>query len=87
MQDKNESDDLILEEKISNILANDNQIKGWNEVLGIKLLMIFPVIVFVVGLFILNRPESLYQIFSTLLYPFVLIVIGVLLLFLMRREF
>ena len=87
MQDKNESDDLIVEEKISNILYNDNQSKSWNEGLGIKLLIIFPIILFVVGLVILNRPESLYQIFLTLVYPFVLILIGVLFLFLMGRYF
>ena len=86
MKEKNESDDLIIEEKISKILDNDNQFKAWNEGLGIKLLIIFPIIVFVVGLFFLNRPESLYEIFFTLLYPFVLIAIGVLLLFLMRRD-
>ena len=87
MQDNNESDDFILEEKISNILANDNQFKAWNEGLVIKLLIISPMIVFVVGLFILNKPENLYQILFTLLYPFVLIAIGILLLFLMRRDF
>ncbi len=87
MQDKKESDDLIVDERISNILSNDNEFKAWNEGLGIKLLIIFPIIVFVVGLVILNRPESLYQIFLTLLYPFVFILIGVLLLFLMGRYF
>ena len=85
MQDRKESDDLIVDERISNILSNDNEFKAWNEGLGIKLLIIFPLIVFVVGLVILNRPESLYQIFLTLLYPFVFILIGVLLLFLMGR--
>ncbi len=87
MQDKNHSEDIIIEDNISNILANNNQFKAWNEGLGIKLLIIFPIIVFVMGLFILNRPESLYEIFLTLLYPFFLIAIGVLLLFLMRRYF
>lgn len=86
MQDKKNSDDVSIEEKMSNILANDNQFKAWNEGLGIKLLIILPIIVFVIGLFILNRPESLYEIFFTLLYPFLLVAIGVLLLFLMRRE-
>ena len=87
MQDHNHSEDMIIEEKISNILANDNQFKAWNEGLGIKLLVVFPIIVFLIGLFIINRPESLYEIFLTLLYPFFLIAIGVLLLFLMRRDF
>ena len=86
MQENNHSEDMIIEEKISNILSNDNQFKAWNEGLGIKLLIILPIIVFVVGLFILNRPESLYEIFFTLLYPFCLIAIGVLLLFIMRRD-
>jgi len=87
MQVKNEFDDLIVDEKITKIQTNDNQFKAWNEGVGIKFLIILPVIVFVVGLLILNRPESLYQIFLTLLYPFVLILIGVLLLFLMGRYF
>ncbi len=86
MQDNNESDDFILKEKISNILANDNQFKAWNEGLGIKSLIISPIILFIFGLFILNRPDSLYDIFLTLIYPFVLIAIGVLLLFIMRRD-
>ena len=85
MQEKNESDDLIVDEKITNILTKDNEFKAWNDSLGIKLLIIFPIIVFVVGLVILNRPDSLYQIFLTLLYPFVLILIGVLFLFFMGR--
>ena len=86
MQEKNEPDDVIIEEKIGNTLANDNQFKAWNEGLGIKFLIILPIIVFVIGLFILNRPESLYEIFFTLLYPFFLIAIGTLLLFLMRKD-
>ena len=86
MQDNNDSDNLIIEKKISNILANDNQFKAWNKGLGIKLLIILPLIVFVIGFFILNRPESLYDIFFNLIYPFFLIAIGVLLLFLMRRD-
>ena len=87
MQDNNDSDDVIIKKKITNILANDNQFKAWNEGLGIKLLIILPVMIFVIGLFILNKPENLYEIFFTLLYPFFLIAIGVLLLFLMRRDF
>ena len=86
MQDKKESDNAVIEEKINNLLVNDNQFKAWNDGLGIKLLIIFPIILFVVGLFILNRPESLYEIFFTLLYPFFLIAIGLLLLFIMRRD-
>ena len=86
MQENNHSEDMIIEENTSNILDNDNQFKAWNEGLGIKLLIIFPIILFVVGLFILNRPESLYEIFFTLLYPFFLIAIGLLLLFIMRRD-
>ena len=86
MQGKNDSEDVIIEEKISNILANDNQFKAWNEGLGIKLLILLPIMIFVIGLFMLNKPENLYEIFFTLLYPFFLIAIGVLLLFLMRRD-
>ena len=86
MQDKKESDNAVIKEKINNILVNDNKFKAWNEGLGIKLIIIFPIIIFVLGLFILNRPESLYEIFFTLLYPFFLIAIGLLLLFIMRRD-
>ncbi len=86
MQDKNDSDDVIIEEKISNILANDNQFMAWNKGLGIKLLIIFPIIVFIIGLFILNRPQNLYEIFFTLLYPFFLIAAGLILFILMRRD-
>ncbi len=87
MQDNNESDDLNVDEKIINILTNDNEFKAWNEGLEVKLLIIFPIIVFVVGLVVINRPESLFQIFLTLIYPFVFILIGVFLLFLLGRYF
>ena len=84
----NQSDfnDEVLQEKISNLLDEDNQIKRWNEGILIKSLILLPIIIFIIGLFIVNRPENLTELLFILIYPLTLITIGVVLLFFMRRN-
>ena len=79
----NQSDfnDEVLQEKIRNLLDEDNQIKRWNEGILIKSLILLPIIIFIIGLFIVNRPENLTDVLFVLLYPFSLISIGLIILF------
>ena len=86
MRKKKIFDDSSFSEKIKIILDNDNDLRKWHEGLWIKSLILLPVVFFVVGLFIINKPENLNEIFFLLLYPFTLIFIGVILLFVMRRN-
>ena len=86
MQNQSDSEDDDLEEKIKSILTIDDNSKSWNEYLGIKLLILLPLIIFIIGLFVLNRPESIYEVLFNLIYPFILILLGVGILFVMRRE-
>ena len=86
MSDQSDFNDEILKDKLEILLDEDNEIKKWNEGLLIKLLILFPIIIFIVGLFILNRPENLTDVLFVFLYPVALIFIGLLLLFLMRSK-
>ena len=86
MSDQSDFNDEILKDKLEILLDEDNEIKKWNEGLLIKALILFPVIIFIVGLFILNRPENLTDVLFVFLYPVALIFIGLLLLFLMRSK-
>ena len=78
--------DEALEDKLEILLDEDNQIKKWNEGLLIKSLILLPIIIFIVGLFIVNRPETLTDILFVFLYPLALILIGLILLFVMRSK-
>ena len=78
--------DQVLKDKWETLLEEDNEIKRWNEGLLIKSLILLPVIIFIVGLFIVNRPENLTDLLLVLLYPIVLIVIGLIILFVMRSN-
>jgi len=86
MNEKSDFYDEVLKDKLKTILDEDNEIKKWNEGLLIKLLILLPIIIFIVGLFILNRPEKLTDILFVFLYPLALILIGLMLLFFMRSK-
>ena len=86
MSDQSEFNDELLKEKLEILLDEDNEIKKWNEGLLIKSLILLPVIIFIVGLFIVNRPETLKDILFVFLYPLALILIGLILLFVMRSK-
>ena len=78
--------DEELKEKIKIILEEDNLVKKWNEGLLIKSLILLPIIIFIVGLFIVNKPEKLTDILFVVFYPIALILIGLILLFFMRSK-
>ena len=86
MSDQSEFNDELLKDKLEILLDEDNEIKKWNEGLLIKSLILLPVIIFIVGLFIVNRPERLTDILFVFLYPLALILIGLILLFVMRSK-
>ena len=86
MSDKSDFNYEVLKDKLDNLLDEDNEIKKWNEGLLIKLLILLPIIIFIVGLFILNRPENLKDVLFVFLYPVALILIGLILLFSMRSK-
>ena len=86
MSDEPDFDDKILKDKLKTLLDEDNEIKKWNEGLLIKSLILLPIIIFIVGLFIVNRPETLTDILFVFLYPLTLILIGLILLFVMRSK-
>ena len=86
MSDQSEVNDELLKDKLEILLDEDNEIKKWNEGLLIKSLILLPIIIFIVGLFIVNRPERLTDILFVFLYPLALILIGLILLFVMRSK-
>ena len=86
MSDQSDFEDDFLKEKFEILLDEDNEIKKWNEGLFIKSLILLPIIIFIIGLFIVNRPENLTDILFVLLYPLALISIGLLILFGMTRN-
>ena len=86
MSDQPDFNDELLKDKLEILLDEDNEIKKWNEGLLIKSLILLPIIIFIVGLFIVNRPGSLTDILFVFLYPVVLILIGLILLFVMRSK-
>ena len=86
MSDQSDFNHKVLKEKLQALLDEDIETKRWNEGLLIKSLILFPIIIFIVGLFIVNRPESLTDILFVLIYPIALILIGLILLFVMRSK-
>jgi len=86
MSDQSDFNDKVLKEKLQTLLDEDIETKRWNEGLLIKSLILFPIIIFIVGLFIVNRPESLTDLLFVLIYPIALIFIGLILLFVMRSK-
>ena len=87
MSEQSDFNNKVLNDKLETLLDEDNVIKKWNEGLLIKSLILLPIIIFIVGLFIVNRPEKLTDILFILLYPLSLILIGLILLFVMRSKF
>ena len=86
MSDQSDFDDEVLKDKLETLLDEDNEIRKWNEGLLIKTLILLPIIIFIVGLFILNRPENITDILFIFLYPLALIFGGLKLLFVMRSK-
>ena len=86
MSDQSDFNDKVLKEKLQTLLDEDIETKRWNEGLLIKSLILFPIIIFIVGLFIVNRPEKFTDILFILFYPLALILIGLILLFAMRSK-
>ena len=86
MSYQSDFNDEVLKDRLETLLDEDNQIKKWNEGLLIKSLILLPIITFIVGLFIVNRPEKLTDILFILFYPLALILIGLILLFVMRSK-
>ena len=86
MSDQSDFNDEALKDKLETLLDEDNVIKKWNEGLLIKSLILLPIIIFIVGLFIVNRPENLTDIIFLFLYPIALILIGLIVLFVMRSK-
>ena len=86
MSSNSDYNDAILKEKFKILLDDDNEIKKWNEGLLIKSLILLPIIIFIIGLFIVNKPENLTDVLLVFLYPLTLISIGVIILFIMRSN-
>ena len=79
-------DNEPLNEKVKLILEDEPEIKKWNEDLWLKSLILLPSLMFVIGLFIINKPKNISEIIFVLIYPLILILIGVLILFIMTRN-
>ena len=86
MNDQSDLKGENLNEKFKILLDEDNEIKKWNEGLLIKSLILLPVLIFIIGLFIVNKPENLKDVLFLFLYPLVLISIGLIVLFAMRNN-
>tara|TARA_Y100001968_G_C18948168_1_gene521914 strand:+ start:237 stop:503 length:267 start_codon:yes stop_codon:yes gene_type:complete len=86
MSDEFDLNDESIKEKFEILLDQDNEIKRWNEGLLIKFLILLPIIIFIIGLFIFNRPENLIDVLFVFLYPLALISIGLMILFVMRSN-
>ena len=87
MIDQFDFNEEVLKDKLETLLDEDIEIKKWNQGLLIKSLILLPIIIFIVGLFIVNRPENITDILFIFLYPLALILIGLILLFVMRGKF
>ena len=86
MSDQSDFNDKVFKEKLQTLLDEDIETKRWNEGLLIKSLILLPIIIFIIGLVVFNRPENLTDLLFVLLYPIALILIGLILLFVMRSK-
>tara|TARA_Y100001968_G_C18924102_1_gene511154 strand:- start:148 stop:414 length:267 start_codon:yes stop_codon:yes gene_type:complete len=84
MSNQSDINDEVFKEKLEILLDEDSETKKWNEGLLIKSLILLPTVIFIIGLFFINRPETLKDFLFVLLYPIALILIGLLILFVMR---
>ena len=83
MNKHSDFNDEALKEKFKILLEEDNEIRKWNEGLLIKSLILLPIIIFIIGLFIVNRPENITDLLFVILYTLALISTGLIILFLM----
>tara|TARA_B100000579_G_C22715262_1_gene796583 strand:- start:250 stop:516 length:267 start_codon:yes stop_codon:yes gene_type:complete len=86
MSNQSDLNEEVLKEKFKLLLDENNEIKKWNEGILVKSLILLPIILFIVGLFIVNRPANLADVLFILLYPLALISIGLIILFVMRSN-
>tara|TARA_Y100001968_G_C18857740_1_gene481123 strand:+ start:197 stop:463 length:267 start_codon:yes stop_codon:yes gene_type:complete len=86
MSDQSDFNDEVLKDQINILFDEDNEIKKWNEGLFIKSLILIPILIFIIGLFIINRPENLTDVLFVLFYPLALISIGLIILFVMSSN-
>ena len=86
MSDQSDLNDEDLKNRFKILLDEDNEIKKWNEGLLIKSLILLPIIIFVIGLFVVNRPQNLIEFLLILVYPLLLICIGLIILFIMTNS-
>ena len=86
MSDQSDFNDEVLKDKFETLLDENNEIKKWNEGLLIKSLILLPIIIFIVGLFIVDRPANLEDFLFVLLFPIVLISLGLMILFFMNSN-
>ena len=84
MSGKSDFNNEVLHEKFKILMDEDNVMKKWNEGLLIKSLILLPIILFTIGLFIVNKPENLKDVLAVFLYPLTLISLGLIILFVMR---
>ena len=86
MSRQNDFNEEVLRDKFRILLDEENDIKKWNEGILIKSLILLPIIIFTIGLFIVNRPDNLTDLLIIFLYPLALIFIGLVILFVMRSN-
>ena len=86
MSDHPDLDEDLLNEKLEILIDENNEIKKWNDGILIKSLILIPIIIFIIGLFIVNRPANLTDLLFVFFYPLALILIGLLILFVMRSN-
>ena len=86
MSDQSDFNNKVLSEKLETLLDEDIETKRWNEGLLIKSLILLPIVIFLIGLVIFNRPEDLKDLLFLLLYPISLILIGLIILFVMGSK-
>ena len=86
MSNSSDFNDKVLKDKLEKLLDENNEIKKWNDDILIKILILLPIIIFIVGLFIINRPENLSDLLFVLFYPILLISFGLIILFFMTSK-
>tara|TARA_Y100001978_G_C23541293_1_gene359856 strand:- start:214 stop:480 length:267 start_codon:yes stop_codon:yes gene_type:complete len=86
MNNKPNFNEQALKDKLETLLDDENEKKKWNEGLFIKSLILSPIIIFIIGLFIVNRPGNLIELLFIFLYPIALVLIGLSILFVMSSK-
>ena len=86
MSEQSDFDNESLKDKFKILLDEDTQTRKWNEGILIKSLILLPLIIFLIGLFLINRPGNLTDLLIIFLYPLALIFIALVILFVMRSN-